>query len=98
MTCQLGPGFAPTSAVAVTLVPFISQIAACPLVFCHRMSDLPLPSKSLMAGFSLNGVARKPCSPLLFVKPPTVCPVSLMPRAVVVVAPGTAMAVKLPPL
>ena len=33
MTCQLGPGFAPTSASLVGVVAFISQIAAWPLVF-----------------------------------------------------------------
>ena len=30
----------------MTLVPFISQIAAWPLAFCHRMSEKPSPLKS----------------------------------------------------
>ena len=41
--CQLGPGLPPTSPSKVGVVPFISQIEACPLVFCHKMSDLPSP-------------------------------------------------------
>src|SRR3984893_3833015 len=32
--------------VAMTVVPFISQIAASPLSFCHRMSARPSPLKS----------------------------------------------------
>ena len=30
----------------ITLVPFISQIAAWPFAFCHRMSEWPSPLKS----------------------------------------------------
>jgi ABC-type Mn2+/Zn2+ transport system permease subunit len=41
-TCQVGPGL-PMLPPPMTLVPFISQMAACPLVFCHRMSECPLP-------------------------------------------------------
>src|SRR5450631_903931 len=36
----------PTSTADAMEVPFISQIAACPEVFCHTMSELPSPSKS----------------------------------------------------
>src|SRR5450631_4036594 len=36
----------PTSAADERDVPFISQITACPEVFCHTMSELPSPSKS----------------------------------------------------
>jgi hypothetical protein len=41
--CQLGPGLVPASPSKVGVVPFISQIEAWPLSFCHRMSDLPSP-------------------------------------------------------
>ena len=41
--CQVAPGLLPTSPSKVGVVPFISQIEAWPLVFCHRMSDLPSP-------------------------------------------------------
>src|SRR6266850_295381 len=41
--CQFGPGLnGPTAPTAVAFTPFISQIAAWPLVFCHKMSDVPL--------------------------------------------------------
>jgi hypothetical protein len=40
-TCQVGPGL-PMLPPPMTLVPFISQMAACPSVFCHRMSEYPL--------------------------------------------------------
>src|SRR5258705_345030 len=46
--CQLGPGFAPTSGSLFGVAPFISQLAGWPLVFCHRMSDVPTPLKSLV--------------------------------------------------
>src|SRR5450631_2363895 len=36
----------PTSTADVRDVPFISQIAACPEVFCHTMSEVPSPLKS----------------------------------------------------
>ena len=45
-TCQLGPGLEPTAPPPIGFVPFISQIAAWPLSFCHRMSALPSPLKS----------------------------------------------------
>ena len=41
-----GAGIGPTAARVATVVPFISQIAAWPLSFCHRMSALPSPLKS----------------------------------------------------
>src|SRR5262245_30884085 len=46
--------------MAVALMPFISQIAGVPSLPCHRMSDLPSPSKSPVAlicqlGPGLNG-------------------------------------------
>src|ERR1700724_3181345 len=44
--CQLGPGLLPTGTMAVGVVPFISQIEAWPLAFCHRMSASPSPLKS----------------------------------------------------
>src|SRR5258707_288267 len=40
------PRFVPTGLTARTEVPFISHTVACPLSFCHRMSDLPSPLKS----------------------------------------------------
>ena len=47
LICQLGPGIERADGTAnVTLVPSISQIAAVPSSFCHRMSDLPSPLKS----------------------------------------------------
>src|SRR2546422_695359 len=46
LMCQLGPGLLPICAPLIKLVPFINQIAAWPLSFCHRRSDLPSPSKS----------------------------------------------------
>src|SRR5438270_614626 len=46
MTCQAGPGLAPTTAPPTLLSPFISQTAALPSSFCQRMSAVPLPLKS----------------------------------------------------
>src|SRR5438105_15805087 len=48
MMCQFGPGL-PMPPPPMTLVPFISQITASPLSFCHRMSALPSPLKSPVA-------------------------------------------------
>src|ERR1700719_1481953 len=36
--CQLGPGL-PRTAVAVAVVPFISQMPTAPLSSCHRRSE-----------------------------------------------------------
>jgi hypothetical protein len=44
--CQLEPGFCATTGSLVGVVPFISHIAACPLVFCHKMSGSQWPLKS----------------------------------------------------
>ena len=41
-----GPDCCRPVRVLATVVPFINQISAWPLSFCHRMSDLPSPSKS----------------------------------------------------
>src|SRR5436190_92685 len=47
MRCQSVPGLdEPAAFVDMKLVPFISQIAGVPSLPCHRMSDLPSPSKS----------------------------------------------------
>jgi hypothetical protein len=35
-------------------VPFIRQTAGVPSAFCHRMSDLPLASKSFLAIWKRN--------------------------------------------
>ena len=43
---QPGPGLGLTAPPPITLVPFISQIAACPLAFCNRMSASPSALKS----------------------------------------------------
>src|SRR6266404_635942 len=43
--CQLGPGLA-TLPPPITLVPFSSQMAISPLLFCHRISERPSPLKS----------------------------------------------------
>ena len=40
------PGIGVTAPPPIKVVPFISQIAACPSVFCHRMSEWPSPLKS----------------------------------------------------
>ena len=40
-----------TTIAIVGVVPFISHIAAWPLVFCHKMSEVPLPVKSSGAGW-----------------------------------------------
>src|SRR6202035_1255225 len=47
-TCQLGPGL-PRLPPPITVVPFISQIATSPLLFCHNTSDFPSPLKSPVA-------------------------------------------------
>src|SRR5258706_291140 len=44
--CHDVPRFVPTGLTVRTDVPFISHTVACPLSFCHRMSDLPSPLKS----------------------------------------------------
>src|SRR5258706_15993515 len=44
--CHDVPRFVPTGLAVRTEVPFISHTVACPLSFCHRMSDLPSPLKS----------------------------------------------------
>src|SRR5262249_3645027 len=44
--CQAGPGLAAKLDVDSTVVPFMSQALGWPLVLCHRMSALPLPSRS----------------------------------------------------
>ena len=47
IACQLGPGMELTAPPPITLVPFISQIAAWPSpAFCKRMSACPSPLKS----------------------------------------------------
>src|SRR5579863_396716 len=43
---QADPGLALTTPPPTRLLPFISQIAACPDVFCQRMSERPLSKKS----------------------------------------------------
>jgi len=50
------------------------------------------------SGTAETGVARKPCSPVMSMKAPTIRPASLMPVGAVWVAPGTSSRVKLPPL
>src|SRR5258707_1306233 len=45
-TCKEAPGLLPIGAWLDTLVPFMIQPWAWPLVFCHRISDLPSPSMS----------------------------------------------------
>src|ERR1700688_3224105 len=44
-SCQAAPGF-PTETALRMLVPFISHTDTSPLLFCHRMSDLPSPLTS----------------------------------------------------
>ena len=39
-TCQVGPGL-PRLLLAMTLVPFISQMSRTPLLFWKRISDRP---------------------------------------------------------
>jgi hypothetical protein len=47
IACQPSPGAEPTRSWWIGVVPFISQIAACPLVvFWKRMSEKPSPLKS----------------------------------------------------
>src|ERR1700719_1427572 len=44
MTCQDGGGAGNATALIID-VPFISQMAGVPSLFCHRMSPLPSPLK-----------------------------------------------------
>ena len=59
---QLGRGRRPTTRWRA-VVPFISQIADLAVLFCHKMSDLPSPLKSLVSRCVLKGVVMRPISP-----------------------------------
>src|SRR6266849_5551500 len=48
LMCQFAPGL-PRLPAPTRVRPFISQMYASPLSFCHRMSDLPSPLKSPVA-------------------------------------------------
>jgi hypothetical protein len=46
IACQLAPGLNGSVPPPTGVVPFISQTAGCPSLFCHRMSGLPSLLKS----------------------------------------------------
>src|SRR5437588_35966 len=78
MTCQAGPGLAPTTAPPTLLSPFISQTAALPSSFCQRMSAVPLPLKS----------------PAIFAgrEPPGLCPDAVSSTAILMCQAGPGLA------
>ena len=57
---QVGPGLATDRPPPITVVPFISQIAAWPLRICHRMSDVRV--VEALGAARLRRGRRKPLS------------------------------------
>jgi hypothetical protein len=62
-----------------------------PLALTSKRNE---PGRSIVV--KLPSVSRKPCSPVLSTKAPTICPSLLMPRAIVEIASGTSISVKTP--
>src|SRR6185437_2524617 len=87
---QEGPGLALTVPPPTMLVPFISQIATDPLVFCQRISDRPLSKKSpvpiaFQAGPGLGLTVPPPRSVFPFRFQIAVCPFAFCQRMLSVI-------------
>ena len=63
LICQSGPGFNPITAPPEIVEPFMSQIEAEPSVFCHRISDVPVPKKLPVPLICQSGPGFNPIKP-----------------------------------